>query len=284
MAESAVKLVAATVESLYVSSRPAPVALTWETALLALAAGTGVAVLSALLPAWEAAQVRAGGGHGAGPARAPGAGAQWRGLAGAALLAGGRVDGRRGSPPSTASRYSDISRRCSPSPQRRSPFPPWWRGWPPPRRAPCGACSAWKRCWRRAALAGSLRRTSVLVGALATAVAMMAAVGIMVGSFRQTVLLWMEDRLQADLYLRPAGAGGADRHPTMSAEIPGPARRACPRWPRWTAYRAYEISYQGLPATLGGGRRPHCRPLRRAGRFSPAPSRATVFDALDARR
>ena len=52
-------------------------------------------------------------------------------------------------------------------------------------------------------LAGSLRRTSVLVGALVTAIAMMAAVGIMVGSFRQTVLIWMDDRLQADLYLAP---------------------------------------------------------------------------------
>ena len=62
-------------------------------------------------------------------------------------------------------------------------------------------------------LAGSLRRTSVLVGALATAIAMTAAVGIMVGSFRQTVLLWMHDRLQADLYIRPAGPVSADRHP-----------------------------------------------------------------------
>ncbi len=65
-------------------------------------------------------------------------------------------------------------------------------------------------------LAGSLRRSSVLVGALSTALAMLVAVGIMVGSFRQTVLVWMDDRLQADLYLRPAGAPGTDRHPTMS--------------------------------------------------------------------
>ena len=87
MAESAVKLVAATVESLYVSSRPAPVALTWETALLAVAVGTGVAVVSALLPAWEAAQVP--------PVEAMAQGRRehqtrlhiWRGLAGAVLLA-----------------------------------------------------------------------------------------------------------------------------------------------------------------------------------------------------
>jgi putative ABC transport system permease protein len=98
-------------------------------------------------------------------------------------------------------------------------------------------------------LAASLRRTSVLVGALSTAIAMMTAVGIMVGSFRQSVVLWMSNQLPADLYLRPAGSPAADRHPTISlglaediAKIPGVA--AVER------LRAYEISYQGMPATL----------------------------------
>jgi len=100
-------------------------------------------------------------------------------------------------------------------------------------------------------LAGSMRRTSVLVAALCTAVAMMTAVGIMVGSFRQTVVLWMASQLPADLYLRPAGNPATDQHPTIStnfsdrlAEVPGV--RAIQR------LRAYEISYQGKPATLAG--------------------------------
>ena len=101
-------------------------------------------------------------------------------------------------------------------------------------------------------LAGSLRRTSVLVGALATAIAMTAAVGIMVGSFRQTVLLWMHDRLQADLYIRPAGPVSADRHPTMSADS-ADLLRALPEVEAVDTFRAYEISYNGKPATLGGG-------------------------------
>ena len=67
-------------------------------------------------------------------------------------------------------------------------------------------------------LTGSLRRTSVLVGALTTAIAMTTAVGIMVGSFRETVLLWMDDRLQADLYLRPAGPVAPDRYPTLAPD------------------------------------------------------------------
>src|SRR5207253_4946284 len=97
--------------------------------------------------------------------------------------------------------------------------------------------------------AASLRRTSVLVAALSTAIAMMTAVGIMVGSFRQTVVLWMSDQLPADLYLRPAGFAAADRHPTISsgvaeelAKLPGIA--AVER------LRAYEISFEDMPATL----------------------------------
>jgi putative ABC transport system permease protein len=70
-------------------------------------------------------------------------------------------------------------------------------------------------------LAGSLRRTSVLVGALSTAIAMMTSVGIMVGSFRQTVITWMDKELPADLYLRPAGDPAADRHPTIDPDLAG---------------------------------------------------------------
>jgi len=99
-------------------------------------------------------------------------------------------------------------------------------------------------------LVASLRRTSVLVAALCTAVAMMTAVAIMVGSFRQTVVLWMDSELPADLYLRPAGNPAADQHPLISVELSGaiaklPGIRALQR------LRAYEITYQGMPATLG---------------------------------
>src|SRR5467141_1570980 len=57
MAGGALKLMAATVESLYVSSRPGAIALTPYSLALALHVGVGVAVVSALSPAWEAMQV-----------------------------------------------------------------------------------------------------------------------------------------------------------------------------------------------------------------------------------
>jgi putative ABC transport system permease protein len=98
-------------------------------------------------------------------------------------------------------------------------------------------------------LAAALRRTSVLVAALATAVAMMVSVGIMVGSFRQTVVSWMNDQLPADLYLRPAGDPAADRHPTISLELTEKIA-SLPGVAAVDRLRAYEISYDGMPATL----------------------------------
>ena len=100
-------------------------------------------------------------------------------------------------------------------------------------------------------LAGSLRRTSVLVGALSTAIAMMTSVGIMVGSFRQTVVTWMDNELPADLYLRPAGDPAADRHPTIDPNLAERIARV-PGVESVSRFRAYEIDYQGLPVTLAG--------------------------------
>ena len=98
-------------------------------------------------------------------------------------------------------------------------------------------------------LAGSLRRTSVLVCALATAIAMMTSVAIMVGSFRQTVISWMDTQMPADLYLRPAGSPAADRHPTLAPGLAGELSRL-PGVENVSRFRAYEIEYQGLPITV----------------------------------
>jgi putative ABC transport system permease protein len=251
MATSAVNLVAATVGSLYVSSTPAPIALTWDVALVALATGIGIAVVSALAPAWEASEVV--------PVEAMSRGRRehevrihkLRGLSIAVLLGAGAWLASR--QPSVAGKplfgYLSaillIAASALAIPALVS-----------------GLTAASAGLLRRAfgveallavrSLAASMRRTSVLVGALSTAIAMMAAVGIMVGSFRQTVVLWMEDRLQADLYLQPASPAGADRHPTLSADI-ADRIAALPAVAAVDRFRAYEIGYQGLPATLGGG-------------------------------
>ncbi|HTR38807.1 MAG TPA: FtsX-like permease family protein [Bryobacteraceae bacterium] len=250
MAAGAVKLVAATVESLYVSSRPGPITLTWETAALAIVIGVGVALLSALSPAWEASLVAPVDAMARGRREYETRVHKWRDLAFAAVLGSGAWIASRQQPIDGKPMFGYlaalllISATAFAIPALVSGMA-WATGGIMRRVFGVEALLATR------SLAGSLWRTSVLAGALATAIAMLSAVGIMVGSFRQTVLVWMEDRLGADLYLRPAAPMTADRHPIMSAEIP----IALARLPEVAAVdqlRTYEISYQGLPATLGG--------------------------------
>lgn len=248
MATGAVRLMAATVESLYVSSRPGSIELHAASVALALAIGVGVAVASAYSPAREASQVS--------PVEAMARGRReydvrvhksrdfWLALVlGLAAAMASRAPAVAGKPlfgylaaillvaasalaiPAFVDALTSFSSKL------------------------LGKLFGVEAMLASRSLAASLRRTSVLVGALSTAIAMMTAVGIMVGSFRQSVVLWMANQLPADLYLRPAGSPAADRHPTISfglaeeiAKLPGVL--AVER------LRAYEIRYQGMPATL----------------------------------
>ena len=249
MASAAVKLMGATVNALYVTSRPGTITFTVWSAALALVVGAGVTLLSAWSPAREAAgvapveamargrrefEIRAGKISGlwfaliftvasAGASRVPPIGGKPIFGYIAALLAVGAallaipvfVDGAMRVGSNFLQNILGVEALLA----SRS-------------------------------LAGSLRRTSVLVAALCTAVAMMTAVGIMVGSFRQTVVSWMDSELPADLYIRPAGTPATDQHPTISAAL-SDAVGKIPGVQTVQRLRAYEISYQNMPATLG---------------------------------
>ncbi|HYF52597.1 MAG TPA: FtsX-like permease family protein [Planctomycetota bacterium] len=54
-------------------------------------------------------------------------------------------------------------------------------------------------------MSANLSRTGLAVGALALALSMTLGVAIMVSSFRSTLDRWMEQAINADLYIRPAG-------------------------------------------------------------------------------
>jgi putative ABC transport system permease protein len=251
MAEGAVKMVGATVSSLYVSSRPGAILLTFEVGVLAVVLGVAISTLSALAPAWEASLVP--------PVEAMARGRveydarlhRIRNLAFAAVLAAGAWIASRQQPVGGKpifgylSALSLIGASAFAVPSLVSALSSL-------------SASAMFRVFGVEALlasrslAGSLRRTSVLVGALSTAIAMLVAVGIMVGSFRETVRIWMEDRLQADLYLQAAVPAGPDRHSTVSAEVPQTLTKL-PEVAAVDSFRAYDISYEGLPAVVGGG-------------------------------
>ncbi|MEO8661285.1 MAG: FtsX-like permease family protein [Bryobacteraceae bacterium] len=251
MAEGAVQMLATTVQALYVSSTPAPIQLTWVSVLLAFAIGIGTALASAFAPAREASQVApteamargrveyqarlhrgrdlvlaslfalAAGGA---ATRPPVAGKPLFGYLAALLL----IAAAALAIPSLVSALTAVSSRLL--------------------QKTLGV----EAMLASRSLVASLRRTSVLVGALATAIAMMTSVGIMVGSFRQTVALWMDNQLRADLFVRPAGPAAADRHPQLAADVPDKIA-AVQGVEAVDRFRAIAISYEGLPATLGAG-------------------------------
>ena len=127
-------------------------------------------------------------------------------------------------------------------------------------------------------LAASLARTSVIVGALSTAIAMMVSVGIMVGSFRETVIVWLDTQLRADLYVRPAGRTGAGEHPALPTGVAA-AVSSIPGVEAVDVFHALEIDYQGQRASLGAGESAIVLRYGRL-RFLPGEDRETILSSL----
>jgi putative ABC transport system permease protein len=248
MASGAVRLMAATVESLYVSSRPGAIELNAWSVALAFIIGIGVSILSAYSPAHEASLVS--------PVEAMARGRReyitrvhksrdlWLALVlGVLAAAAAFVPAIEGKPIfGYLSAVLLVIASALAIPAFTDALISRSSRW-------LGKILGVEALLASQSLAGSLRRTSVLVGALSTAIAMMTSVGIMVGSFRETVLIWMNDRLPADLYLRPAGVPAPDRHPTVSLELADKISNLS-GVAGVDRLRAYEISYDGMPATL----------------------------------
>jgi putative ABC transport system permease protein len=279
MATGAVRLMSATVQSLYVSSRPGSIELSFTSVLLALVIGIGVAVASAYSPAREAAQVS--------PVEAMARGRReyevrvhksrdlWIALFfGLAAAVCSRVPVVAGKPffgyiaaillvvasalamPAFVDVLTSLISKI------------------------VGKLLGVEAVLASRSLAASLRRTSVLVGALSTAIAMMTSVGIMVGSFRQTVMVWMNGQLPADLYLRPAGAPATDRHPVLS---PGLAEELAklPGVEAVKRLRMYEISYEGMPVSLASADLTFLRPYHDSDLFSGRPREQVLAELRD---
>lgn len=65
----------------------------------------------------------------------------------------------------------------------------------------------------------SLSRTSVAVAALMVAVSVIIGVGVMIGSFRSTVELWLEDVLQADIFISPPSLTTSNVSSTLEPQL-----------------------------------------------------------------
>ena len=251
MAEGLVGLVAVTVNALYVSSRPAAIALTPQAAAWAALAGFAVALASAFAPAREAMRVA--------PTEAMARGSREtsfrthtaRNFSLAALFAAAAwwcalQDPVDGQPlfgyicvlfAIAAAAFLTPGLTVAAARLVKSLL-----------RALFGA----EGLLAARGLAASLGRTSVVIAALATAISMMASVGIMVGSFRETVVLWLDTQLRADLYIRASGPASAGVQPPIPREVPALVR-AIPGVDAVDLFSALEVRYGGQRSSFGGG-------------------------------
>lgn len=96
----------------------------------------------------------------------------------------------------------------------------------------------------------SLFRTSVAVASLAVAVAMMVAVAILISSFRTTVVAWANDTIQADIFVRPPGLQDASYDARFSPNVVA-AMRAVAGVRALDAFRGISMPFRGRIIAVG---------------------------------
>ncbi len=82
---------------------------------------------------------------------------------------------------------------------------------------------------------------------------MMISVAVMVGSFRETVEVWLENQLRADIYLRAAGPPAAGVYPPIAAAGRKPRTRRPPASPTSTFFTRSTSATRACNATFGAG-------------------------------
>lgn len=98
----------------------------------------------------------------------------------------------------------------------------------------------------------AIPRLSISIAALSVALAMTVAIAIMVGSFRETVMYWVGQTLQADLFIGPGVRPTTGSGQTLSADVLA-AVRAHPDVEALDTFRNLDLVYQGNLVVLGAG-------------------------------
>jgi putative ABC transport system permease protein len=250
MAEGLVGLISGTVNALYTSSQPGAISLTWRMAAMAAAAALIVAIGAAFGPALEATKVTPQEAMARGSRERRATRRTWHYLGVALALGVGayvaaQQEAWNGSPIfGYLSVLLAIAAAALAAPALTVVVVGLGKGAIRKVLGVGGLIAA-------QGLVSSLGRTSVVVAALATAVAMMASVGIMVGSFRETVIVWLDTQLRADIYVRAAGPAAPGVFPPIAPET---ARlvRAVDGVEAVDILSGMEIRYGGSRAGLGG--------------------------------
>ncbi len=101
-------------------------------------------------------------------------------------------------------------------------------------------------------LRGALGRTAVAVASLMIGIAMMISLAVMIGSFRETVNLWVNQTLKADLWIDPVARQDSKQTGRISPETVA-LLRSVPGIAALDRFYEFPIEYQGNPARLGVG-------------------------------
>lgn len=249
LADAAVSLTAATVSTLYIATAAAAPDLTWTDALVAVAVGLPLSLAAAAVPALEASRVPPTAAMRGPDPLAPGA--RWRPMmlaAPAAVLAlaawlatlepvmGGPYFGYLSSLAVVVGAALVVPAVMILMGRALGPLLR-------PRVAGLLAHANWS---------AAIPRLSISVAALAVSLSMMVAIAVMIGSFRDTVVYWVGQTLQADLFIGPGV------RPTVGSEqvVSGEVVDAVGRHPEVTAvdtFRNVDLTYRGNLVVLGAG-------------------------------
>ncbi|HWI18245.1 MAG TPA: ABC transporter permease, partial [Vicinamibacterales bacterium] len=101
-------------------------------------------------------------------------------------------------------------------------------------------------------LTSAIPRLSISVAALSVSLSMMVAIAVMIGSFRDTVVYWVGQTLQADLFIGPGVRPTVGSEQTVSEDVIQ-ALAKHPQVASLDRFRQVDLVYEGNLAALGAG-------------------------------
>ncbi len=101
-------------------------------------------------------------------------------------------------------------------------------------------------------LTSAIPRLSISVAALSVSLAMMVAIAVMIGSFRDTVVYWVGQTLKADLFIGPGIRPTVGSEQTVSEDVIA-TLASHPQVAALDRFRNVDLVFEGNLAVLGGG-------------------------------
>ncbi len=251
LADAAVGVTGATVSTLYIASAAAPPSLEWTHVLLALAIGVPLSLLAATVPALEASRV---------PPTAAMRGADQldtrvrlrpRTFVVPVLVLAAAFGLAQLGPVGGIPLFGYLSAFVTILGASLL-VPALVYGMARAVRAPLRRLLGVEGVLAHAHLSSAIPRLSISIAALSVSLAMMVAVAVMIGSFRDTVVYWVGQTLQADLFIGPGVQPTTGSGQSLSNTVVE-AVRAHPGVEAVDTFRNLDLVYQGNLVVLAAG-------------------------------